>query len=334
MDFLKFKPLSSEGRVRPFYHLTGTEGYHVRTALDRIEEAVRKNVSASAERENYSAKDRWAEAISSFCTVPLFGDVKIVVVTDLEALAKTASTADKVLAALTSLVKSPPDNAFLVLCSSEMDGRTKLAKFLSKELCEVNCSPLKPYQFEQWVAERVQKANLNLSPKALDSLVVRTNGSMEGILNEIEKLALFATPGKPISESELERLVADSAEEPIYLLYDALDSADRERSFRMLKDVLSHLDSPLQVVFGLSKHIRMLLGLLALLDQGKRDDEIRSSLGLSSFQIGNLRDKIPNLKRLPLRRMLQLLELADERIKTSSQSGEELLYQLVGCLST
>lgn len=334
MDFSDFDALLSGGRLVPVYHLVGEEGYLVRTALDRIEAAIRKHISPAAERETYLAKDRWGDALSSLCTDPLFGDAKMVVVTDLQVLAKTASSADKVMQALVNLLKSPPNKAYLVLISSELDGRTKLARMLSKEVCEVNCSPLKPYQFENWVKKQVREAKIRLSPKALNALIVRTNCSMESINSEIEKLAIYATAGKEISEVELENLVSDNAEEPIYLLYDALGSGDRERSFRVLKDLLYRLDSPLQIVFGLSRHIRALLSLSSLLEQGKTEDEIRKSLGLSSFQFKNLITKTPNLKQVSLRRMLQLLEFADERIKTSSQSGAEILYQLVGCLST
>jgi len=330
MEFKEFDVLISQGPPAPIYHLLGEEAFLRKEALARIERAVEKTAETYAGQEHYTADDNWTDAVSSLYTAPLFGDAKLVVVSDLEAFIKSRPSAgERLMKDLEHILAKPPEQAFLVLLCEHIDGRTKLARWISERACEVNCSPLKPFQVEKWLQGRCRKEKLRMAPGVVNSLIARTNGSLETLVMELDKLALFARAGEEITEKDLALLVDDRAEEPVYLLYNALDRGDKSESYQILEDILSRVESPIQIVAGLSRHVRQLLALQAMQREGRTEQEIQSRLEMSSFQVKKMAEASSNLKQRQLRRMLQMLERADERLKGLSRSGEITLYELV-----
>lgn len=329
MEFSAFEATLAKNEFSPVYHLTGEENFLIRRALRKIDEAFEKAKGSFGGRETYEAES-WGEAMASLYTDSMFGDFKTVVVTEFDKLLTQTSDTDKITRQVQQVIENPPQGTILILVSGKMDKRTKIAKMLASETAEVNCGALKPYQIEKWVQKRVRSFKLRLSQDALSMLVRRIGGTIEDLEHELEKLSLFQPEGPEISEKEVRLLVEDRSEEPIYILYNALDRGDKRWAYETLKDLLNHVDSPIQIVAGLSRHVSELLKFQSLRRQKVPGNEIQKQMGISSFKMRQLSEGAENFDSDRLTRMLRLLESTDERMKTGSRAGEDLLYRLVG----
>ena len=330
MDYLELENQLKRGRLPVILHLSGDEPFLLKNAIIKIENAIQERYQAYAGRETYLATEDFGQAIQSFYTPSIFGDGKLVVVESFDQLVSSGKgSAENILSSLQKVIAAPPECAHLALISIHVDKRLKIAKFLSKSCAEVVCNSLKPHEIEKWVNERLREENLRLAKDALNSLLVRCGNSLENLHSEIEKLKAFAQPKHEITEREVRLLVEDRSEEPIYMLYNALDSNDSARAYQVLKDVLAKVQSPIQVVAGLSRHIRLILALHFMKSNGMRETDIRQRLEVSPYQLRKLSEQTSSLNPQRLQRMLLLLENADERMKKGSKGGPSFLYQAV-----
>jgi len=332
MDFTEFEKSLSQSQPEPIYHLTGEEDFLIKRGIADIEKAITRCVEEFAGTEFYEAQSGFSEAFASLFTDAMFGDAKLVVITDLQDALKSSSVEKKMTDSLGRILARPPKTAFLVITSTKLDRRTKFAKTLSEKSCEVTCDPPKPYQMEKWVQKKLRDRGIKMTPDAVNSLMSRIEGSMGDLENELDKLELFAQSGGAITAEDISLLIEDRAEEPIYLLYNALGKGSAREAHEVLHDVLKRVESPIQIVAGLSRHLRRLLLLAAMREKGMDDRQIQSGLGVSSFQLKKMKETSSGLNQERLRHMLKVLEEADGKLKSGSRDGSAVMHQVIASI--
>ncbi|MFX0117613.1 MAG: DNA polymerase III subunit delta [Candidatus Hodarchaeota archaeon] len=147
-------------------------------------------------------------------------------------------------AALAEYLQSPSPDVVLVLDAGryDLEGEDKakaerVRKFYSIVPAHVDFPRFSAREAQRLAHELARQAGLPMDRAELDLLVESLGADALRIAGEIEKLRLYARPGKKISAGDLAVLVPDSSASTVFALVDALGRGDRLRALVLL-DIL------------------------------------------------------------------------------------------------
>lgn len=118
------------------------------------------------------------------------------------------------------------------------------------------------------VRREAQEQGFLLEPSMANFLVERCGHNIEFVLNELEKCALRAGAGNPITRVIIEEMTRRRLQETIFNLTDALGKRQTANAIRLMREMLSS-GEPVQVIFAMFiRHLRLLLQARTFLDAG------------------------------------------------------------------
>lgn len=164
--------------------------------------------------------------------------------------------------------KVPPSN-YLILTAETVDKRQRLFTFIKKEGLVIDCSvatgAASAAQKEQKsvLTEMVHKTlgefNKTIEPKALDIFFERVGFHPVAVVNESEKLALFAEDRDYITSEDLDQMVGRSREDALFELTDAFGKRQVSRTLIILKRLQDNGTHGLAILASMRNYIRKLL---------------------------------------------------------------------------
>jgi DNA polymerase III subunit delta len=168
--------------------------------------------------------------------------------------------------ALTAYLKQPtPGTVIVIDCSRydfEGEDKTKLErvqKFFAAVPAVVEFRPFSPEAARALAQRRAKELKLQLGLAELAILLDVTSGDAARLVNEIEKLSLYAGTDRKVTAEDIGALVAEAHSSTIFALVAAIGRGDRTRALEIL-DALSREGEymPLALTF-LSTQFRMAL---------------------------------------------------------------------------
>ena len=239
----------------PVYLFLGPEGYQRRICKQAL---LDKMLPGDARAEGLTQVDLEESSIPDVLddarSLSLFAAERIIWATAAEAaLPRRVTSADGeedgadkggTAGMLASYVKGPTPGTVLVFeCSRfEFSGEDKakldrVAKFYSAIPDVVEFRPFTPESARFLGEELARHHNLKLGRRELSFLLEILGGDASRLAMELEKLALFAGQGRPITLDDIRALVPNASQSTIFMLVNALGKGDRAGALRSL-DVL------------------------------------------------------------------------------------------------
>ncbi|HEV2689617.1 MAG TPA: DNA polymerase III subunit delta [Bryobacteraceae bacterium] len=238
-----------KGPPAPVYLFIGPELYQ----LGVCRKALIEKVLAPEDRENGLARHDLGEitlaaAIDDARSLSLFAPNRVIWVSGAEAvLPRGRTSAEDIPGAeeLAAYVRDPTPGTVLVLESSryEFDGedRTKIERVQKLYSAIPEVVEFRPYTVEsaRRLAQDVAKeAGVQIGLAELGLLVDSLGGDAGRIVNEIEKLRLYAGRDRKVTADDILRLVPNAQATTIFALVGALGRGDRKRSLDSLDTLL------------------------------------------------------------------------------------------------
>ena len=190
------------------------------------------------------------EVIEDARTLSLFTTRRLIWASSAEApLPRTLARADAhsdegAAKPLVSYVRNPTPGVVLVFESSrfeyEGDGKKKLErvqKFYSSVPDQVEFAPLPPEEARRLTMDLAGQAGLDLTQAQAAQIMDACGGEAARIAMEVEKLAVYASGRRSVSEQEIASLVPNAQAATIFALVAALGRRDRRKAIELL-DVL------------------------------------------------------------------------------------------------
>ncbi|MGL4651879.1 MAG: DNA polymerase III subunit delta, partial [Caldilineaceae bacterium] len=123
-------------------------------------------------------------------------------------------------------------------------------------LLDERVAPLSEQQALPWLRSEAKERGIRLSPGAAQKLVAYLGPELRTLVNEMEKLAMYAVDPstnspREISEEDVRLLVADAKEEAIWTLTDAMAARNAQLAFRTVADFWRDGDSPHMLLAGI-----------------------------------------------------------------------------------
>ncbi|MDK2741511.1 MAG: DNA polymerase III subunit delta [Nitrospira sp. BO4] len=255
---------------------------------------------------------------NSVAAVPVFAERRLVVVKTAEKLSARESDL------LLDCVKSPVDSTTLVFVSPKLDGRLKFSQALTRAAVVVDCSPLRDAQLPPWIAHEAKRVGLQLEEEAAQSLQEAYGSSLYGVRQELEKLASYVPPDRPVTAADVHLLRGMEPGASVFDLTLAIAEGRRGRALSILARNLEAGEAPLRILGSLAWQYRRLWKVKELLASGGREGEAARSLRMDPWKVRSFLDRFSEPH---LHAALRLFLDADGKLKGGSGSRPRMVLE-------
>lgn len=195
-----------------------------------------------------------------------------------------ASQVKPVAAALGSL----PSDLTIVLVAREGSPKPKVAKALvdavEKAGGEVRrCDAPKARDLPSRIRQDAERRGFKLAPDAAALLVERMGTSTLRLQTELDRLALWAGDGGEVTLEDLESMIADTSEEVMWTLSDAIVDRDRATAAGAAARLTGQGEAVTPLVYQMAKRLREARLALSGLEAGRTPRELEASLPMHPY---------------------------------------------------
>ena len=251
--------------LAPVYVVCGEEPLLVDEVLDVLRAAAVEQ--DYAERQSHVAERGfdWEALGSGMQNMSLFAQRRLI-----ELRLPTGKPGDKGGKFLTGLTAHPADDTVFVIILPGLESRsrkTKWAQTLAKEAVWLDLRAPDHAELPDWIAGRLQRANLRAEPDAIEFLASQVEGNLLAAKQEIDQLTLLAENGQVTLET-VRASVANGARYDVFQLSEAALAGDVNRATRILSGLEREGVAAPLVLWSLAREISTVADVVFLLAGG------------------------------------------------------------------
>ena len=277
---------SVSGAIKPAYLIVGTDEGKIEAAVSRLRaRAEREGGPGALESFAPDAGQGPPDAGALIAAIPsmsLMASRRYLLADGVERW--TAKQAEPVIAALEAL---PPDLT-VVLVARESPPKTKAPSGVAAAIEGAGGEVLR-YQAPRvrdlparLVAEASQRG-FRLQPAAARLLVERLGESTLRLVNELERLAVWAGPEGEVTVAHLDAMVADTSEEAAWTLSDAILARDPGAAVAATDRLATQGEAVTPLVYQVARRLREAHAALLGLEAGSSQREVESGLRMHPY---------------------------------------------------
>lgn len=320
------KQLNSDIKNHEFkrvYLLTGVETFLLRSYKRRLKQAI-----IGEDDMNYSyfeGKDTDASAVIDIAeTLPFFSERKLIIIENSGWCKSGGSEMAEYLAG------APCETTYFVFVETEVDKRNKLYKKISETgyICELNHP--KPDEMVNWAAGMLMQAGKKITRSDLEMFLGSTGNDMELVKNELDKLIAYSGEKDFISREDIEAVTTVTLTNKVYDMCRAITQKKHAEALTLYEDLLALRESPMSIMYKISRQFMQLLDVKDLMDAGYRQDAVMSKLHIPSFVAGKLMQQARGYDRNALMNYVERCLELEEAFKTGDMP-ERLAVELLIC---
>jgi DNA polymerase-3 subunit delta len=271
----------------PVYLIAGSDRPKVELAVQRL----RARFDAGSIDRFSAVTDDVATVVAACNAATLFGDSHLVLVEAVDGrrgedgrIRSTWKAAD--LETVVGYVRSPAPGTVLCLVCEEAKKDSVLVKAVAKAGTVLAYDVAKNQQ-TKWVVDRFRGLGVTAAPEACVLLVRLVGTDLHALAQEVDKLATWAGSDE-VTEADVERLTAATAETKVFAITDAWGGRDRAQALEAMEAILersekSHRDEAARLAGALGAHLGKLRQMKREAAAGGRPREIAERLKLHPF---------------------------------------------------
>lgn len=248
----------------------------------------------------------WARVLEAARTRSLFAERRAVVVRNAEALRGDGE-------GLAAYLDDPTPGLSLIFVAARVDRRRSVWKTLLERAAVVTVEPLKEPALRARLATELRSRRLDVAPEGLEEILSRVGQDLRRLMGELDKLEAFGQ-GRPLSAEQVATCLGRGIAQPLYKLSDAFVARDVARVLSRIEEVLAEGEAPVMVLGTLFRALRQVRGAAGL--PGTPFGELAARLQVPPFKVKALLDGVRRWPAAELRRALDALAQADQRLKS------------------
>jgi DNA polymerase-3 subunit delta len=247
------------GKFRSAYLLAGTEAL----LRDDASRAITEAVLADGPRDfNFDRIDgvtcTESQLLDAVRSLPVLAERRLVVLREPEGKGRGLKTLGEGIATAVEELRES-SSTVLVVTASTIDKRSKWVKAFREPAALVVCDPPKGLRaIVAFLKQEAKRRQISLQPGAAEALADAVGPQLLMLRQELEKAALHAGPGLPVSRHDVVAVVSDVADEPIWDLTDAIGEGRTPDALAILGRLLDSGARPPALLGSLASHFRKL----------------------------------------------------------------------------
>lgn len=254
------------------YYLTYDDKYLLDIEINRIIDQEEVD-SFNIVRYVYDDEDP-QEILIDINTPTFLNEKKMVIIFNplfLDSNYKEKNIAD----AFTNIFNSERE-AVLVICQKDNVSNNNITKELRKNAKCIEIKSFKDDDLGRFIRDKVKADGFEIDGLAVDELILRTDGIISNIINEIDKLENYRLEEKKISHEDVLNLVSANIEDDIYELLNAFVASDKKKIMALYDNFKFLNTDELYIINSISKKLEEMLYTKYLLEEKLTKDEIAS----------------------------------------------------------
>jgi DNA polymerase III subunit delta len=293
--------MPSEAELAPAYLLTGDDQAKLDAALSALRaRAEREGGPGALESFGTDGAPDADALIAAIPALSLTATRRYLLADGVERW--TTAQAKAATAALGSL---PPD-VTVVLIAREDPPKVRAPKGLG-EAVEAAGGEVRRYEAPRArdlparLVVEARRRKFELEPDAARLLVARLGESTTRLQTELDRLALWAGEGGSVGAHDLEAMIADTSEEVVWALSDALVDRNRPAAAAAAARLTAQGESVTPLIYQAAKRLREARLALTGLEAGRSAKELEASLPMHPYAAKMLLRRVGNTSQGALR---------------------------------
>jgi len=276
--------------IKPAYLIAGTDEAKIARTRARLRERAEREGGPGALElfeagEGRRAPD--AEAVlSSLAAIALISSRRYLLVDGVEAWGKKDT--EQVAEALADL---PPETTVALIARGKPPAPLKKAvEGVGGQLLLFD-SP-KERELPKHLVGEAKELGFDLAPDAARLLVDRLGARPMRLRTELERLALWAGEGGRVGGDDLDAMIADTSEEAIWSLADALVEGDEAEVLGVAERLVAQGEALPRIIYSLAPRLRQALSASRQLEEGRPPGEVAKGLAMHPYAAKMLVSKV------------------------------------------
>ncbi len=320
----EFSKAIDKGDIRPLYYLYGDESYLVERA---VKLAVKRLVSADMRDFNlniyYGNESSGEEIAASAQTLPMFAEWRVVLVKNADKLSAVS------LDALAPYVQDPSPSTCLIFQGEKIDQRKKFFSEWKKKGELVEFKRLYENQLLPFLRTEAANFGKKFQPAAAEMLLYLSGSSLQELVSQIEKTALYAGNRDTVEVADVKAVVSDTRVDSVFELANSLGEKDLNKALRNLYALLDDGEAPLVMLAVLARHFRQIWKVRELLEKKTPVQAIGKIAGINPYFLQGIIRQAKNYAVPELKGVFEKFFDLDLALKSSGGKPALLLERLV-----
>lgn len=315
-----------DGAIKNVYLLSGEETFFIDKAREKI--LARLNVDRETELVTFDCdtKPALGDLISAIDSSPFFGSKNVVLVKNANIF-----NAEKRIERLENILKDMQPTNYVIFTARTADKRRKLYKIISQVGGVLEAEPLRPWEIDTWLNEKLSTLGKNMRGDARrffnERVGLLPEISLWYLENELDKVALNIA-GKEITLEDLRRNMVEPPEVSNFVLTDAVDEKKPRKAIYILQQQARVPGKIPLVITLLVNHIRRLIRAKFFMAQGITGRRLGEPLEMNPYIAQKVGDTAKSYRPELLEEIFIELSEADYNLKTG-RSGIEILERII-----
>lgn len=220
-----------ENKLLPVYLAVGSDELKRRTVLERLRKRVSQLGDIDFNHDEFDGAFASGSDIAIACnTLPFASPLRLVEVRNIDKLGK--NDAEVVAAYLVA----PCGSTVLALSGEKLAKNSRLYKAIAKVSAQsiIDCAPMKRYELVRALRSMAVGHGFTMTERAAEKLILYVGEDTVRLDTELRKLALAHKGSDPVSDREVESLVAHTCEAKPWEFVDAFSARDTRRCLELL----------------------------------------------------------------------------------------------------
>lgn len=256
-------------------------------------------------------------------TMPFMGEKKVVIVYRANFLKEKCDAAGKkTYKDISNYLKNLPDSNILILYYLFDDKREKPTKNknlrdLDKIITVVHAEQLKKDKLYKKVEEIFNKEKAQIGKVEVRYFCEKVQNNFDIIRREVDKLVSYAN-GRSITKKDIDNLLPSKSEDDIFDLVEYLSQRKIERALDVMDELLLKEDQHMLIIASIQNHFKRLFEVRAMIDAGKKTNDIMSEFRLPNFICEKLMNQSKKYSNKQYSQLMKIILETEKKIKTST----------------
>jgi DNA polymerase-3 subunit delta len=276
--------------MKPAYLIAGADEAKIARARGRLRDRAEREGGPGALEVLDAGDGRRSPdvdaLIASLATISLIASRRYLLVDGVEGWGKADAQR-----AVEALAQVPPQTTVALVAHGKAPaGLAKAVEKAGGEILSFEV-PRERDLPKQLVAD-ARELGFTLEPAAARMLVERLGPRPMRLRTELERLALWAGEGGSVGPEDLEAMIADTSEEAIWTLADAVVAGDEAETMRVAERLVSQGEALPRIVYALAPRLRQALKAASELEAGRPAGEVAKGLSMHPYAAKMLVSKV------------------------------------------